>query len=614
MVSVLRNGIEKGKNLVGGRQEGILSAAFLMMILIAITKIVGFAKIHIFARIFGASKELDVFWAAFTIPDIIFNVIVLGTVNAALIPSFADALEKGTMRKLFSDVVRLSLATIVFLCSIAFIFAPQFARLVSAGALGELGFDGGDFSATDVSLMATLMRIMMLSPILLGVSSIFTAGLQVNKRFFLPALAPLLYNVGIIVGAIVFSVGMNLGVIGLAYGVLLGSVLHLAIQVPMLNRLDLGVDFFKGSFVNRDVVGVIRLALPRIFGLVGEQISILVNTIISMGLGSGALSAFRYASSLYLMPVQLLGTTIAQAALPTLSIEYYSSARLSLLDNGKSGHDLGQFGKVFSKTLQQVLFYVLPAVAFFVILRLPIVRLVLGAGAFDWEDTVMTAWVLALFGIAMLMNSIVALVVRAFYAMHDTVVPVVVSFISLGVNISGSVLFTNFFSHYYDWRPWISALYNRTSEFTSEFWSDMHCWFTTRNSSPSAVGGLALSAGVALLVEGVLLMLILNKRVNVLSWKRFWKPTIKKFFATWVMSTLMYSLYKIWNFKLDTSTVFSILMLFLIVGGVGVVSYIMVSGIIDVPETSVFSLVVKKGIAKVRSALANGLHEKERIR
>jgi putative peptidoglycan lipid II flippase len=607
VVSVLRRGIEKGKHLVGGRQEGILSAAFIMMILVALTKIVGFAKIHMFARIFGASRELDIFWAAFTIPDIIFNVIVLGSVNAALIPSFAEALGEGRIRKLFSDIIRLFLLAIVVFCVVGFIFAPQAARLVSTGALGGLGFEGGDFSPADVELMALLMRLMMLSPIILGVSSIITAGLQVNKRFFLPALAPLLYNVGIIVGAIVFTSQMHLGVVGLAYGVILGSILHLIVQIPILKKLGLSVDF-SGSFLNRDVLRVVKLALPRVFGLVGEQISILVNTVISMGLGSGALSAFRYASSLYLMPVQLLGTTIAQAALPTLSLEYNASSRLTLLDDGKKQHDLDQFGLLFSKTLQQILFYVLPAVVFFVVLRLPIVRLVLGAGAFDWEDTVMTAWVLALFGIAMLMHSVVALVVRAFYAMHDTIVPVVVSFFSLVVNIVGSILFTNFFSHYYDWRPLLSSVINRTGAFSSEFWTDLARWFTTRNSSPSAVGGLALSAGVALLVEGVLLLLILNRRVRILSWRRFWKPTLRKLFATWVMATLMYSLYTFWNFKLDTSTVLSIILLFIVVGGVGMGVYIVVSEIMDIRETEVFSKLLKKGIAKARLVWVTGMN------
>ncbi len=604
LVSVLKKGIEKGKNLIGGRQEGILSAAFIMMVLVALTKIVGFAKIHAFARIFGASKDLDVFWAAFTVPDIIFNVIVLGTVNAALIPSFAEALEKGTLKKLFSDILRLFFVVMVLLCVVAFIFAPQAAQFVSSGGLGELGFEGGEFTQMDVDLMARLMRMMLLSPILLGMSSILTAGLQVNKRFFLPALAPLLYNIGIIIGAILFSGLFGWGVEGLAYGVILGSVLHLIVQIPLLKKLQLEL-IFTGSFINADVLRVVRLALPRVIGLIGEQISILVNTIISIGLGSGALSAFRYASSLYLMPVQLLGTTIAQAALPTLSLEYNASSKLSLLndENDRQSRDLEQFAKTFTRSLQQILFYVLPAVVFFVVLRLPIVRLVLGAGAFDWEDTVMTAWVLALFGIAILMHSVLALVVRAFYAMHDTVIPVAVSFISLGVNIAGSILFTNFFSHYYDWRPLIFSIANGTTALSGELWTETITWFTTRNSSPAAVGGLALSAGIALLVEAVILLIILNKRIKILSWRRFWKPTLKKLFAVWVMTTIMYSLYKLWNFKIDTSTVISIISLFLLVGGAGIATYIGVSEVMDIKESDIFSTMMKKGIKRIRGIL-----------
>lgn len=606
MVKTLINkGIDKGKTLLQGRQESIASAAFIMMVLIAVTKVVGLAKIHIFARIFGASTELDIFWAAFTIPDIIFNVIVLGSVNAALIPLFAEALRSGTspLSKIFSDVTRVVAVLSVLLGVIVFVFARPFAEMITMG--GFAGFDSADFGPAETAQMAVLMRIMVISPIVLGVSSVVTAALQVHKRFLVPALAPLFYNVGIIIGAVVFASWMGRGVVGLAWGVVFGTFLHLLVQLPLMSSSDLNISIFDRINV-RSIFKVGRLALPRVFSLVGEQISILVNTFIAIGLGSGALSAFRFASSIYLLPVQLLGSTIAQAALPTLSIEYQESEQLTLLDKGKTKRDLRPFTAVFSKTLQQLLFLMLPAFVFFVVLRLPIVRLVLGAGAFDWTDTVMTAWALALFGLAMVMHGVVALVVRAFFAMQDTVVPVIVSLVSLIVNILGSIFLTNFFSHYYDWRPLVESIIARTAPVPAEFLATLATWITTRNSSPAAVGGLALSAGLALMVEAVLLLFVLNKRIRVISWKLFWQPVLKKLFVSWVMFMVMYSMYKFWNFKLDTSTVVSIISLFTVVGGVGLATYIAGSLIVDVSEVTFFVQVVQKGLRRIRSVLGGG--------
>lgn len=618
--TILRNGIERGKHLLGGKQESIISAAFIMMVLLAVTKVVGLAKIHFFASIFGASKELDIFWAAFTVPDIIFNVIVLGSVNAALIPSFAEALKKGEIETLYAGVIRMFLVVFTVLSIGVFVCAPGLARAVSSGGLGDFGFEGGNLSAVDVELLAKLMRLMILSPIILGTSSVITAGLQVQKRFVIPALAPLFYNIGIIIGAVVFASAMGFGIEGLAWGVVLGALLHVAIQVPLASKLGLKINLF-GPIFPKGVLSVVKLALPRILGLVGEQISILVNTIISMGLGSGALSAFCFGSSIYLLPVQLFGSTIAQAALPTLSLEYQESEQPTLLDNetasGKKNRVLTGFSTTFSRTLQQILFFILPAAVFFVVLRLPIVRLVLEAGAFDWEDTVVTSWVLALFGLALVMNAVSALVVRAFFAMQDTIAPLVVSVICLIVNVVGSIYLTNFFSHYYDWRPFVEAFFEHAGSVTSGIPGEMVRWFTTRNSSLAAVGGLALSAGLAALVEVVVLMVVLNRRVRVLSWKTFWQPLFKKLFAIWVMFVAMYSVYKWWNFRIDTSTVVSIGALFVVVGGIGVALYLWVSLVIEIAEVRFFVRIIRGVYGRVRSVLGNrfsGEHERGEIR
>ncbi|MFH1547665.1 MAG: murein biosynthesis integral membrane protein MurJ [bacterium] len=574
---------------MGKKQEGILSAAFMMMVLLALTKFVGFFKLHIFARFFGASKELDVFWAAFTIPDIIFNIVAVGSINAALIPLFSEKLSENGKRvsRFFAKILNFLILIFIVLGVFVFIFAPQISNFI---ANNNLGLGSSDFNSADVELLTRLTRIMIFSPIILGVSSVFSAGIQVNKRFIVPALAPLFYNIGIVLGTIVTVKYLNMGIPGLAISVWVGTILHLLVQIPLAYRLNLKFRPLWGLF-SENVVKAVKLSLPRVFGLIGEQVSIFVNTIIAIGLGAGSLSAYKYGSSIHLLPIHLIGSTIAIAALPTLSIEY------NKLRKGEKS----DYAMLFVRSAQQILFFIMPAMVFTLVLRLPIVRLVLGAGNFDWTDTVVTSWVLALFVFAMFGESLLGLIVRAFYAMKNTVTPVITSFISLGVNILGSIYFTNFFSHYYDWRPVLENIRNEGRTALVGYSQEMIRWFTTRNSSFSAVGGLALSAGIAVILNCIMLMVILNRKVKVMTWDGFIKPFLKKLLASVVMFITMYYVYQWWNFNLDTSTVLSIVGLFSFVGGIGFLVYLLVAFTIDIREISIFIELYRRLKGKFKS-------------
>jgi putative peptidoglycan lipid II flippase len=570
-----------------------------MMILVGITKIAGFLKLHLLARLFGASRELDVFWSASTLPDLIFWVVVAGSINAALIPVFAKLIKnkkkmdskEEKFEYVFSQVVNLVVLISVFLGALVFIFAHPIANFMASGGLSGITPGGEGFSTEEIDLMVKLMRIMTVSPIIMGVSSVFSAGIQANKRFVIPAMAPLFYNLGILFGSLVFVVLFDWGIVGLSWSVVLGSVLHLLIQLPLAGKMELRFRFLADLWSEK-IKKIFTLALPRVTALLGEQLNVVINTIISTRLVEGSLSAYKFGSSLYLLPVQLLGNTISQAALPTLSLEFKKCDR-----NDK---ECSLFVNTFLKSFQQILFLIMPAVIFILVLRLPIVRLSLGAGRFDWEDTVITSWVLALFSLAILGQCLHGLTIRVFYAMNETVIPLLVSLLGLLVSVAGSFLFTNFFSHYYDWRPIVVSLMQRPSGLYSEFWHDLGRWFTTSNSSIAAVGGLPLSIGVASMVEVIVLIFILNKKLPIFSWKKFWQPILRKIFAALVMFWVMYTLYKFWNFSLDTSTVISIFLLLTIIGGIGLIVYFGVSIVIDITEVNFFIRFIKKGIKKVR--------------
>ncbi len=569
-----------------------------MMILVGMTKVAGFFKLHILARLFGASRQLDIFWSAATLPDLIYWVLIAGSINAALIPVFAklvnkeDKKSKDSFSLLFSQIINLVILVLTFFAVLIFIFAPGISQFVAGGGLAGITPGGEGFGTEELALMAKLMRIMSISPVIMGVSSVFSSAIQANKRFIIPAIAPLFYNVGIIIGAIVFTGAMNMGIVGLAWGVVLGGALHLFVQLPLAKSLGLE---FKATwdFWNKNISKITTLALPRILALLGEQINVVINTIISTRLVEGSLSAYKFGSSLYLLPVQLFGNTIAQAALPTLSLEFKKC--------GRNDKECALFSKTFLRSIQQILFLIFPAVVFILVLRLPIVRLSLGAGRFDWEDTVITSWVLALFSLAIIGQSLHALIMRAFYAMNETVIPLVVSFLGLIVSVSGAFFFTNFFSHYYDWRPILASLLERPTGLYSEFWHDLFRWFSTSNSSIAAVGGLPLSIGIASAVEVLVLIIVLNKKLPVLTWKGLFKPLLRKIFASLVMFWVMYTLYKFWNFGLDTSTVLSIVSLFASIGGVGLAVYLGTCVVIDVEEINFFLDIIKKGVKRVKN-------------
>lgn len=568
-----------------------------------VTKLLGFVKFRLIAGYFGASKELDIFWAAFLIPDTLFNILIAGSVNAAIIPVFSDVLYKDGEKRL----VKLMSATIfamsiifVLLSVLIFIFARDVSGfLVDSGYIHSTLSLTSTLNSTDIDLLTQLMRIMLLSPILLGISSVVTAFLQVHKRFFITTLAPLLYNLGMIGGTWVMVGGMNAKVPGLAWSVVIGSALHLIVQLPItyqfirihLRIRDIGNINGQAKFYTKEILHIFRLAIPRIIAYVGEQINVIINTIISFSLTEGALSAYRFAISLHLFPVHIFAGAFAQVSLPQFAEDY-------------AKNDMQAFKNSFNKALTKMMFVVLPSVAILVILRLPIVRLAYGTGKFDWWDTVVTSWALALLGLAIIGQSVVALTLRALYAVHETRLPLVATIITVIVNIAGSYYFTNFFSHYQDWRPIISQVTSQLAEGISaggidpflqsagSLWGDLGKWFTTRNVYDASVGGLSLSLSVAFFIEMVLNLYFLSRKVKIVCWDTLIAPITKMTLNTLVMSGFMYFVFRLTDFSLDTTRTIYLAMVLFVTSFVGGVVYVLMSFTTNVKEVE---LIADKG-------------------
>ncbi len=401
--------------------NSLASAAFIIAAAGIASRLLGLVRDRILASQFGAGDTLDVYYAAFRIPDIVYNLLILGALSAAFIPVFTSLITRGEEEKAW-ELVNVFLTTALFflalLAGIFVIFAPFLVKLITPG-----------FSEEKMQSVVTLSRIMFLSPIFLGVSGIFGGILNSLKRFLVYSLSPLLYNIGIIIGAL-FLV-KPFGIAGLAWGVVLGAFLHMILQYP--NVKIAGLKFFpRLDFKNKNLRRVLTLMVPRTMGLAVTQVNLLVITIIASTLSSGSLAIFNFANNLQAAPLGFLSVPFVLAVFPTLS-------HLAAKEDWKG------FVANFSKIFRQILFFIIPVSILIVILRAQIVRIVLGTGKFDWEDTTLTFQALGIFSVSLFAQCLVPLLARSFYAIHNTRIPFYTGIASEFVNLVLAIYFSRLF-------------------------------------------------------------------------------------------------------------------------------------------------------------------------
>jgi putative peptidoglycan lipid II flippase len=394
-----------------------------------------------------------------------------------------------------------------------------------------------------------------------------------------------------IIGSVVLVVGFDMGVEGIAISAVLGSLMHLIVQIPRFKnyydgRLRFGITPLIEGLRNSKTMQAVRLALPRTIAVLGEEVNTVVNTLISFSLAAGALSAYKFAVSLHLFPINIIGSAIAQVALPNLA---------------ESCDDEDKYCKVLNSSIQKALFLVLPIVSVLIVLRLPIVRLAYGVGAFDWRATILTAWCLVLLSFSVIGQSVVQILLRAFYALKETWLPLVAITIGIVVNIGFALLLTNFFSHYYDWRPILEQMFIQIRDVNGagfapvfeSFIKDSLRWATTRGTSDLAVGGLSLSLSISYLVEMVVLAFLLNTKMKVITWKKTIVPSLKKAINASLMCLGMYFVFKLFDFQLDTTRTISIVILTVITTMYGFLSYFIGCKVFKIKEVALLEGIVE---------------------
>jgi len=379
-----------------------------------LSRILGLFRDRLLFSTFGAGDVLDTYYAAFRLPDLIFNTLVLGALSAAFIPVFLEYWHKDKEQawKIANSVLNIILVVLLILGIAGFYLAPEVVSIIAPG------FDLEKRLAT-----AELTRIMLLGIIFLGLSNIASSILNAFKRFTAFAIAPVMYNIGIIIGIIILV--PMFGPEGLAWGVVLGAFLHFLVQLPSIARLGFRYSFCF-NWRMRGVWKIGALMLPRTFGLAINQINQVANTAIGSTLAIGSVSIFNAATNLQAVPLGMFAIPIALAYFPMFSEAWVKK-------------DIPQLVKAFSTSMRRILFIAIPSSIFIILLRAHIVRLVLGSGAFSWDDTILTARTISFFAISLFAQSLIPLIARMFYALQDTKTPVLVSVGSLCLNIFLSI-------------------------------------------------------------------------------------------------------------------------------------------------------------------------------
>lgn len=444
----------------------IARAAGTVMSAYVLVQIAGLVRGILIYRAFGTSSELDSFNAANRVAELLFNLMAGGALGSAFIPTFTGLLAKENRQRawqLASAIASLLFLVLSAISLLVFLFAPQVVR-------HGLFILSPERSIGQESLTIALLRLLLPTVVIFGLSGLVMGILNAHQRFWLPALAPAMYSLGQIGGVLFLPASM--GIYRLAVGALIGSLLHLLIQFPDLLKLGGGFTPMLGVDMP-EVREVGKLMAPRVLGAAVVQINFIVNTILALSLAEGSVSAVTLAFTWMLMPQAIIAQSVAIAALPTFSAQ----AALGKFDELRSA---------LAGALRGVLFLSLPAAVGLILIRTPLIRFLYEGGSFTSQSTEMVTWALLWYAVGLPAHCLLEVIVRAFYALHDTRTPVGVGVVAMGLNIALSFLFTALFARI-GWMP--------------------H-------------GGLALANSLATLLEMLTLLVLLRKRLNGLEGRR----------------------------------------------------------------------------------------------
>lgn len=519
--------------------RGLHQAAYILALFAFSSQLLALLRDRLLANQFGAGAELDVYYAAFRIPDLLFVLIISLSSVYILIPFVAKAMEDGRSENashILSQVFSLLFVSYIIVGSLVFYFVPVILPALFPGIENQ-------------EMLVALTRILLLQPILLGISGLFGVISQLSHRFVVFAISPLLYNVGIIAGIVIFY--PFFGLVGLVWGVVVGALLHLLIQYPLIRRSNIKIGF-NFNFDWPQLRAILAVSIPRSLTLSMQQVVLLVLISLASAMTAGSVSIFQFAFNLQSVPLAIIGVSYSVAAFPILA-ELYGKA------------DREKFSLQVITTLRHIIFWSVPVIALIIVLRAQLVRVVLGSGAFDWADTRLTAAVLALLCLSLLAQAVYLVVMRAFYAGGKTMIPFYITLAGSLLAIASSYGFLLLYSAHETAHTVISTFMRLEGVVGSE------------------VLVLALGYSIAVIIQSLVLTLVMGKVFSI-RLQPLLRPIIYSFCAATVGGLMAYITLNFVVQGIDQGRLIGVFIQGLIAGMVGIVGVIITYAYFKSPE------------------------------
>ncbi|MDD5567527.1 MAG: murein biosynthesis integral membrane protein MurJ [Patescibacteria group bacterium] len=536
------------KKLFQKLETTIVGGAIVVGAASVLSRLVGLLRDRLLASSFGAGDTLDVYYAAFRLPDFIFNILVLGALSSSFIPIFLEYWYREKDKpeaervawRITNSVLNLIVVGLVILGAIMFVLAPFLMGIIAPG-----------FSAAKQADTVNLTRLMLISIVFFGISNVMSGVLNSFRRFFAYSLAPIMYNLGIIFGIYVLVPAW--GVRGLALGVVFGSLLHLLVQLPAVRRTGYRYQWIFDT-AHAGVRKIGKLMVPRALGLGVVQLNQVVINVIASTLRSGSVAIFNLANNLQSFPISVFGVSLAISSFPVFSKAFAEQDRPGFVYH-------------FSQTFRRVLFLIIPVSVVILILRAQIVRLILGAGEFNWTDTIFTAQTLGIFSLSLFAQSLIPVLARSFYAFQNTKTPVIISVIAMVLNIVLGILLS---------RSW-------------------------------GISGLAFAFSISSIVNMLLLLVTLRVAVGDLDDSLIIRSTFKILVCSTAMGFVIQRMKYFIAPLVDMQTFYGVLTQTLAAVGIGAFVYLVVAIILQCEEIEI----IRHWLIKARIQLFGSLGQKK---
>ena len=527
------------------KQNSILSAALVITLANIFSSIFGLWRERVLIKQFFSSnasqQAYEAFQVAFQIPDMIFQLIVMGALAASFIPLFSELKKQDEAKAFRFTAIVMNYVMLVFLILsiLAFIFAEPITGLRT----------GKEFSLEQIAIAVKLTRLMLFAQLFFAISNFLTGILQAYQRFIAPALAPIFYNLGIMLGTIFLA--KYFGIYAAGLGVLLGAFLHMLVQLPLVWKLGFRFNFdFNLKFPS--VKKLFALMPPRLLTVGVTEFQNLAMGFFATTIGDLSFVVLKLASRLMTLPIRFFGVPISQASLSFLSEE-------------SAGENRAKFNRLLLQSLNQIAFFAMPASVLLLILRVPIIRLIFGTYNFPWKTTVLTGKVVAIIAISITAQAMVQLLVRAFHALKDTKTPFLITISTVAIYLLTAYL----------------AVY----EFNL------------------GVLGLALAISLTAFVELILFVILLNRKIACFNSKEFWWSQSKMLGASFFMAVFLYLPFKILDeVVFDTSRTIDLIALTISTASMASLVYVYFSVLFDVKELFYIRNILQK-FGKWREAI-----------